>query len=359
MAVSINFEDAESALLLAFRSRCTKNDEISVLIKGIINGTHKTYRYILVNGLLAKATNNEVNPLVLQAGSSLSGAFDARSLCHKVLVPFERDFLNNALGGSNEPFLNKPARFKELSLENAVRKGNDKETLKSLIEVFKNISSSQEAQSYLACGLKFLEEKIEILRQLHDSNIKYNPTNVEVYEFIRKFISRSFEGETFVIVVSALEKLFYAQFKGNYKVIAHKVNQSGASSKEIGDIDVYLGNNIFCSIEVKDKAFSAFDIGHAFKKMFQSGCEKGQFIYGPNTSFQVDDARHKIAEYESNFFFTYFDSIFNYSRVILFKMHLSDKKDFVQSMMDSAKEINAKQMTKEWMQRCLTELSWK
>ena len=50
---------------------------------------HKTYKYVCINGLLGKVWGN-FNPLVLQAGSGLPRAWDARSLCHKVLVPFER-----------------------------------------------------------------------------------------------------------------------------------------------------------------------------------------------------------------------------------------------------------------------------
>jgi hypothetical protein len=114
MAENILKSDAEKVLLSAFRERCSKKDIISGNIKVVLQGNHKTYKYILVNGLLAKATNESINALALQAGAPLKGAFDARSLCHNVLVPFERDFLQSALGGSNEPFLNKPARFTHL-----------------------------------------------------------------------------------------------------------------------------------------------------------------------------------------------------------------------------------------------------
>jgi len=359
MAISINTDEAESVLISAFNSRCTKNDNISKCIKSIIDGSHKTYRYILVNGLLAKATNTDANPLTLQAGSKLKGAFDARSLCHKVLVPFERDFLSNALGGSNEPFLNKPARFPELSENNAVRKGKDKEALLFLIRIFRSLSNSEDAKAYLACSLKYLEEKIEEQEKLNDSTITYNPALVEIYGYIRKFISKSYEGETSVIIVASLEKLFYSQLTGNYKVIAHKVNQSGSSSKEIGDIDILLNDSMFCAIEVKDKSFTGYDVGHAFKKMLRSGCEKGQFIYGPNTSFKVEEINAKLDEYESKSFFTYLDSIFHYSRVMLFKLNISDKQKFVDTLFESANQINAKQDTKEWIQTCLTELNWK
>jgi len=133
MSENVDRSSAERVLLAAFRMRCAKDDTISRNIKTVLYGTHKTYKYILVNGLLAKATNHKINPIALQSGANIKGAYDARSLCHNVLVPFERDFLQNVLGGSNEPFLNKPARFTQLSTENAVRKGNDKETLETVI----------------------------------------------------------------------------------------------------------------------------------------------------------------------------------------------------------------------------------
>lgn len=91
-AISIEHSHAEAIILEAYRSQCTKNDAVTEGIKRVLAGTHKTYKYILVNGILAKASSEEVNPIALQAGAPLSGAFDARSLCHKVLVPFERDY---------------------------------------------------------------------------------------------------------------------------------------------------------------------------------------------------------------------------------------------------------------------------
>lgn len=90
----------------------------------------------MVTALLAKSTNKDVDILSLQAKDNSVGAYDARSLCHKVIVPFERSTYPNSLGGSNEPFLNKPARFQRLSKTNAVRSGNDSETLESLIKFY-------------------------------------------------------------------------------------------------------------------------------------------------------------------------------------------------------------------------------
>ena len=43
-------------------------DEIASIIETVLRGTHKTYRYILVNALLAKATNQKVDAWKIQSG---------------------------------------------------------------------------------------------------------------------------------------------------------------------------------------------------------------------------------------------------------------------------------------------------
>ena len=54
-----------------------------------------------------------------------------------------RIFLGNRLGGSNEPFLNKPARFTELSETNAVRGGKNKNTLFLELQEFADNCNNQ------------------------------------------------------------------------------------------------------------------------------------------------------------------------------------------------------------------------
>jgi hypothetical protein len=359
MIVNINKADAEQTILKAFRERCLKSDEICKKIKNVLEGSHKTYKYVLVNGLLAKATNENANPIALQAGANLVGAFDARSLCHSVLVPFERDFLQNALGGSNEPFLNKPARFTHLSSDNAVRKGNDKETLLTLIYIFDSIKTSEDAMSYLSCALELLTERITELSVLNDSTITYNPTLVEVYEFIYLFLEKSFEGETTAIIVGTLEKIYYKRLGENFKVVAHKVNQSGSSSKETGDIDIFKDDSLLYSIEVKDKTFTEYDIEHAFNKIIQADCKKGEFVFGSNATYDTKSVNHKLKEYEDKGFYTLLHDIYSYTRHTLFKIELYSKSEFIETLFETANEINCKENTKVWIQELLLKLNWK
>ena len=211
----------------------------------------------------------------------------------------------------------------------------------------------------MACALEFLSQKIEEIKLLLDGKIKYNPTLVEIYEFIFRFLEKSFEGESSAIVVGALEKIYHSRFSKDFKVIAHKVNQSGASSKEVGDIDIFKNDIFYYAIEVKDKKFTSHDLEHAFKKIQAVGGNKGQFIYGPNALFDKEQVEERISEFENKKFMVLLQDIFTYSRTMVFKIDLNSKQEFIDTIMTTAIEINSKDETKTWIQYLLVELNWK
>ncbi|CAH0255700.1 hypothetical protein SRABI80_03094 [Peribacillus frigoritolerans] len=107
------WEVINEAYDIATKENFTPVSNFKAEIYTVLSETHLTYKYIMVNAFLAKATDPKINPLCLQKNSKLDGAYDARTLCHKVLVRFEKENLSGALGSSNEPFLNKPARIPE------------------------------------------------------------------------------------------------------------------------------------------------------------------------------------------------------------------------------------------------------
>jgi hypothetical protein len=88
------------------------------LIENVLGASDVTFKYILVTGYLAKYVNPSAHARAIQVGSSLTGAYDARSLCHRVVVGFEKS-KGNLFGLSNEPFVNKPARHPEHDGDNA------------------------------------------------------------------------------------------------------------------------------------------------------------------------------------------------------------------------------------------------
>lgn len=347
MSVSVDHARANAVLLLALQSRKRPAEEIVSLLETVMLGSHKTYKYVLVTNLLAKATNPKVNALALQTGAPVAGSFDSRSLCHDVVVPFERNHLINALGASNEPYLNKPARYKMLSTDNAVRRGNDRHILETLIEIANRVNRGGKRLAFncLSCCFQLLERVIASNELLNTVNTIITPDLIDIYRFVTRYIEKSFEGETCAAVVGAVEKQFYSCLKGEYRVEVHKVNECGASSKEIGDIDVYENDKCFYSIEVKDKAFTVYDVEHAFNKMIAAHVNRGSFVYGPRATFDEEKIKITLYSFEEKKFVTLFMGVLPYVRLVLFQTPHVETRNFLQVLLDTAREINAKDST--------------
>lgn len=347
MSLSIDFQRAREVLHEALKDKASAPKELEQKLKSVILGSHKTYRYILVTNLLAKAVNPKANALCLQAGAPLRGAFDSRSLCHKVIVPFERDRLANSLGASNEPYLNKPARFTHLSEGNAVRDENDRAILTTLIEIANAVNDAGSGTAFqcLSCCFKLLEKTIANNELLSTVKTIITPDLIDIYAFIGRYIEESLEGETCASIVGAVEKQFYSCLKGEYRVEVHKVNESGASSREIGDIDVYDGDTCFYSIEVKDKAFTVYDVEHAFNKMIAAHINRGSFVYGPRATFDEDKVKITLYNFEQKRFVTLFMGVLPYVRLVLFQSPQARTREFLQILLDTAKEMNVKDCT--------------
>ena len=347
MSLSVDTVQAQAVLMRALKTRVRPSEDIVPLLETVILGTHKTYKYILVTNLLAKATNPRVNALALQTSAPLAGSFDSRSLCHEVVVPFEREHLVNALGASNEPYLNKPARYKTLSTTNAVRRGNDRHILETLIAIANRVNKDGQDQAFkcLSCCFQLLEKVIANNELLNTVNTIITPDLIDIYRYIARYIEESFEGETCAAVVGAVEKQFYACLKGEYRVEVHKVNECGASSKEVGDIDVYENDKCFYSIEVKDKAFTVYDVEHAFNKMIAAQVKRGSFVYGPRATFDEDKIKITLYNFEEKKFVTLFMGVLPYVRLVLFQTPQVETKNFIQMLLNTTREINAKDCT--------------
>ena len=59
-------------------------------IRSSVNSNTRTYRYVLPTQLLAKVSDHTVDCRSLQAGADRTGSFDARTIAHRVIVPFDQ-----------------------------------------------------------------------------------------------------------------------------------------------------------------------------------------------------------------------------------------------------------------------------
>lgn len=325
------------------------------LIDFVLDNTHLTYKYILVTALAAKATDASINPLCLQAKSSLPGAYDARTVCHGVIVPFEKNILGKALGGSNEPFLNKPARFTELSKDNAVRRGNDQAILFRLVDDLPKVSTKEEAYGCLVYAIK----KLIAVREEKAALTEFSLENMDssaatLYDFIDKLLYENHEGEILTLVVAGLFEQYMAE-KTNYKVEVHPVNESGASSKEVSDLDVYLDGKLFISNELKDKAFTDHDMEHAADKVIAAGKGQINFVVGRHGGCPEKIIVATIRKYLAKGFVINVVPVDYFVLSVLSLIKTVNVESFLKYILSTARDTKFKETTIDFIQSVATD----
>lgn len=233
--------------------------EIREAIKQCINSKTLTYRYVLPTQVLAKITDKTLDSRSIQVASGIKGAFDARSLCHKVIVPFDKNN-EDVLGGANEPYINNPIRVPTVSAEYRGDK-KDKTGWDALCAVLDTVEQKNDPNF---TELVFKQILIEIHNRLDQVKVTYPiPTRVSIdatLMLIEKFISMPSGGEHPQSVTYAIFKTIGEWFELYDNVKRSKINASDDSSDQIVDIECYDSDKIVMAIEVKDKKLTVEQI---------------------------------------------------------------------------------------------------
>ena len=290
MAIDINRAEA-TRILDASRASCLESPSSNCLIKDeidlVMSGKNcLTYRYILLTALVAKSVDERVDVLSLQAGDASAGAYDARSLASKVIYPFQKSMLGNALDGSNnDPLVNKPGRFPRLRPDNPTAGGDPRRALHALCDALPRVETSGEARrcvDYIVSRL--LEKKRENESRVSAfSAVAQDSTPFRVRHFLDDLVSQGFGGVALTLAANAL---FHMRFcSEEYRVVPHPVNQSGSSSRQFSDLDVYLHNSPFMGAELKDKPFTESDVERAAATAHGAGARSLLFVAGRQSTF--------------------------------------------------------------------------
>jgi SacI restriction endonuclease len=153
---------------------------------------------------------------------------------------------------------------------------------------------SEQAFDALCSAVRFLIDK----QATFNKNLLQVPSSqgshLEIIGFLEAFLAESIEGQTAAIAVGTVLSLHFGGL-GKFECITHPVNQSGASSREVADIDIKKNGRIFVAIEVKDKLFSKQDVEHAAFKVSQYGLSSLLFVVGIHGSC-VEPSLSEVAQ---------------------------------------------------------------
>jgi len=273
MSVNVDHGAAKAALDKAWAEVSSSSRPpaaMGQLIESVLRASDVTFKYILVTGYLAKCVNPSAHARAIQVGSDLTGAYDARSLCHKVVVGFEKS-KGNLFGLSNEPFVNKPARHREHDGNNSQLR--NKPVAKLLHKALELAQKATRDEVYL--GL------VHILRvgSEHAANEQHVTVTTQVnlakvLKFIKQFLAETDGGARLVGVWGA----FQALLSEVAKVKVYSPNASDFFGRTSGDVEVYRDGVLVSASECKQRPLNLDDVNHGIKKSLEKGVPEYLFV---------------------------------------------------------------------------------
>ncbi|MFO0839323.1 MAG: restriction endonuclease, SacI family [Phycisphaerae bacterium] len=261
--------DARRILAERWSVRPTEGSRLTEAVRQAIerctNSKTKSNRYVLPTQLLAKLADPNLDCRCVQADSSRPGSFDARSLCHGVIVPFDRE--NHAvLGGSTEPYVNNPLRISAIGPP-AREAQRDKVTFDDLCSVL------DYAQAHPNATAALFDAVLDAVRtRLEQTQIEYAvPHRVSLLgavDSVRRFVATRSGGARLQSVSIALFRTIGRHFGLFATVDSHHVNAADASTGSVADLQCRGDDgNIVLAVEVKDRTLTLRHIQDAVGRM--------------------------------------------------------------------------------------------
>lgn len=258
-------EMAEAGRLEAWLDEEFGNLESSIRVA--INSNTLTYRYVLPTQLVSKVADPTADAQSLQAGSGQEGAFDARSIAHKVIVPFDQRN-ENVLGGSPSPYINNPVRLPRVS-EEYRRPQKNKADWDHLVAV---LSTVQEANDPDFANTVLLQVIGEVYLRLSATRVTYpTPLRVSYSDTLRivdTFLSETSGGDRLLAITSAMFAILGKRFSLFADVRRRTITTPDAPSGMLADLEcVTESGTVALVVEVKDRLLTVTELRSTMDKI--------------------------------------------------------------------------------------------
>jgi hypothetical protein len=226
--------------------------ELTPFIRDCLRSPALTYHYVLPTQLLAKGADPNLDAHAIQAGYPGPGAFDARTVAHDVIVPFDRSN-ERVLGGSPEPYVNNPLRVPGVTAEYRSPQKN-KTDCDKLVAVLDAVEKSE--------GVAFVRSMFdqvlfEIYRMLAGVSVIYpTPNRISLDRtnlLVQQYLAIRSGGERTEAVCTALFRTIGRKFGLFDEVKREKVNVADIPSGMSADIECWFAGEIVLLVEVKDR----------------------------------------------------------------------------------------------------------
>lgn len=263
-----------------------------------VNSSSISYRYVLPTQLLAKVVESSLDAKCLQVARGGAGAFDARSLAHKVIVPFDQAN-HRVLGGSPEPYVNNPLRVPEVS-ESYRSPQRNKTDWDHLCRVLGTVEERQDTAFTL---LVFKQVLIELYRRLTSVNVVYPVPNRISLErcllLLQEFLSDASGGDRLLALTSALFQVLGARFHLFARVRRATITTADQSAGMVADLECLADDgSIVMAVEVKDKVLTVSQVNDKIPDLRTSGISEIFFVAQQGVASADEEAVREVKQRE-------------------------------------------------------------
>lgn len=222
-------------------------------IRSAINSSTRSYHYVLPTQIAAKLADSTLDSRCLQVARGGEGAFDARTIAHQVIVPFDQAH-ENVLGGSPEPYVNNPLRVPEISdrHRNAQRNRRDWDHLCAVL------AAVEEKQNPSFTESVFRQVLTEIYRRLSEVQVLYpTPRRISLRkstELVESFLSTHSGGDRLLALASGLFVVIGRSFRLYSDVRRASITASDTATGMMADLECMSARGeVVLAVEVKDR----------------------------------------------------------------------------------------------------------
>ncbi|MCI0740789.1 MAG: restriction endonuclease, SacI family [Gemmataceae bacterium] len=288
-------QDAWDTLEDASQSGSGVPSQIIEAIKRSINSKTLTYRYVLPTQLLAKAVDSSMDCRAIQAGASLAGAFDARSLCHSVVVEFDR-LNHNVLGGSKEPYLNNPLRIPAIT-KKAREAQKDKEGFDDLRTVLEFTEKNPKmANELFQLTLSFIKSRLESVAIVYP--VPNRISLQQSQEILEEYFASRSGGVRLQAVAVALFRTIGRRFRLFAEIRSANVNAADAQTGIAADLEcVTESGEVVFVVEVKDRQLTLHQMQDKLPSIREKGIREILFlVQGGVVQENVDSIKASVGQ---------------------------------------------------------------
>ncbi|MBM4026011.1 MAG: restriction endonuclease, SacI family [Planctomycetes bacterium] len=232
-----------------------ENEALRDHIVACLTSQTKSYRYVLPTQVLCKCVDPSVDSHSLQAGYDQPGAFDARTIAHKVIVPFDQES-HRVLGGSPEPYVNNPLRCPAVTARYRTQQKNreDWDRLIAVLDVVEEAGTEELTRNV------FDQILAEIYRLLAGVRVAYPTPNrislAQTMDMVKEFTGARSGGDRAEAVCTALFRAIACEFGLFDEILRQKVNVADSTSGMGADVECRLHGVVVLLVEVKDRALT-------------------------------------------------------------------------------------------------------